>query len=146
MNYYEILTLITLFFLLVTTVFLGRYRRKYHLLIREHRALSQKNEFLSTQCSELSNQCSELNEKIEQTLTFKNNLADAEITTRLQATRTGYQAGEAAAAAPERYNYINALSQSGMEPEKIAELLSISVDEAQQLVCLSKLTNQFQPT
>ena len=116
---------------------MARYRRKYYLLFRENRELFQKN-------AELLSRCSELKERIEEAQVFKTSLADAEITTKLQATRTGYQSGEASAAAPERYNYINALSESGMEPEKIAELLSISIHEAQQLVSLSTLRNEFQ--
>ena len=132
MSYYEILTVITLFFLLVATGYLGRYRRKYKLADKENHKLFQKNKYLVRQCSELK-------EKIEEAEFFKNNLMDAEITTKLQKTRTMYQTGDASAAAPERYNYISALSQSGMEPEKIAELLSISIQEAEQLVCLAKL-------
>lgn len=81
----------------------------------------------------------ELREKLDSTLGFQKSLNEAEITTRLQQPRLATQHANTSVQAPERYHYIKSLSENGMEAKEIADILSISAQEATQLVNLSRL-------
>jgi hypothetical protein len=72
--------------------------------------------------------------------TFAADLDQAELTTRLQYPRLRDYGAIAERTAPERYRYAHRLSQSGMEAEQIASMLTISQHEAKQLVYLSRLS------
>ncbi len=74
--------------------------------------------------------------------TFEVSLDKAEVTTKLQTSRISTLHGKCTTAPPERYRYIRSLIESGMDSEEIASVLSISKQEAGQLVSLSKLTSQ----
>lgn len=80
-----------------------------------------------------------LEERYKETLEFKKNLSEAELTTRLQQPRLSAQHGLGRSGAPERYLYVRSLAQNGMEAKEIATILSISTHEAEQLVNLSRL-------
>jgi len=135
MSYHEILTTVTLLFLIFSAINLTRYRRKCSQLHEEQRVLIDEQEILTSECSVLR-------EKLKEQLSFSTDLAQAELTTKLQSTRTGYHSNRASASPPERYRYINSLSKSGATAEKIASLFTISTHEAEQLVALSRIVTR----
>ena len=73
---------------------------------------------------------------------FSADLDQAALTTRLQYPRLRDYGSIAERTAPERYRYAHRLSRNGMEAEQIASLLTISEQEAQQLVHLSRLSER----
>ncbi|MFV0436169.1 MAG: hypothetical protein ACK5PS_02060 [Desulfopila sp.] len=79
--------------------------------------------------------------RYEEISTFNNNLNEAELTTRLQRSRLSAQHGSNQTSAPERYLYLRSLAESGMGADEIAAILSISTQEAEQLVKLSSLAS-----
>lgn len=135
MNYQESLTVITLIFLLVAAVNLVKYRKRYQSVNKKITILEEERTLLSQQCRDLKTQISE-------NASFATDLSTAEITTKLQTSRMNYHSNRLSGNMPERYGYINALLENGMDHEKIATLLSISVHEAEQLVKLSQLSNR----
>lgn len=82
-----------------------------------------------------------LQQRYQDSLEFQKSLNEAEITTRLQQPRLSNQHGHKDSAPPERYRYVRSLAESGMSAEEISSVLSISTQEAEQLVNLSKLAN-----
>ncbi len=74
--------------------------------------------------------------------TFETSLDQAEVTTKLQTSRISTLNGKCTTEPPERYRYIRSLIESGMDSEEIASVLSISKQEAGQLVRLSRLSSQ----
>lgn len=130
-NQEQILTLFTLTILIIATCNAIRYRKRYNSLEKQHSVVLNENETLTSNFVELK-------EKESRHLSFAADLSQAEITTRLQTSRLDQQTN-ALASSPERYNYVGALTESGMGPENIANLLSISAQEAEQLVTLSRI-------
>lgn len=63
---------------------------------------------------------------------FEQDLNHAELKNRLQAPATQGNA-------PDKYRHVASLAQQGMAVEQIAEVLNISLPEANQLVSLSRL-------
>jgi len=108
------------------------YRRRAAKLSRE---LSIALEKLAAAHAEM--QLFEQRQK--ENLEFQKNLGNAELTTRLQQSRLTAQHGHNRVGAPERYLYVRSLAENGMSAQEIAEILSISKQEAEQLVNLSKL-------
>lgn len=82
-----------------------------------------------------------LQQRYQDSLEFQKSLNEAEITTRLQQPRLSAQQGYSRSGPPERYLYVRSLAQNGMSAEEISSILSISTQEAEQLVNLSKLAN-----
>lgn len=82
-----------------------------------------------------------LQHRYQDSLEFQKNLSEAELTTRLQQPRLSAQHGYSRKAAPERYLYVRSLAQNGMSAEEISSVLSISTQEAEQLVNLSRLAS-----
>lgn len=82
-----------------------------------------------------------LKAKYTQTIEFQKKLSEAELTTKLQQPRLSAQHQSDRQQAPERYQYVRTLAKEGMDAEEIAKILSISKQEAEQLVTLSKLSN-----
>jgi hypothetical protein len=72
---------------------------------------------------------------------FNDSLSQAEITTRLQKSRLSTQSHNRGLSPPERYRYVHSLATTGMSPQEIATVLSISIHESNQLVNLSKLAH-----
>ncbi len=70
---------------------------------------------------------------------FDESLNQADITTHLQISRIRHYDKDSSVLPPERYRYIRSLIAAGMSADKIAAILSISPQEAIQLVQLSKL-------
>jgi hypothetical protein len=110
------------------------FRRKAALLETSNEDLQQKLTAATTDLQALQ-------KKYQESLDFQKNLSEAEITTRLQQPRLSIQLGHSRSEAPERYLYVRSLAQNGMSAEEIASVLSISTQEAEQLVNLSKLAS-----
>lgn len=72
-------------------------------------------------------------------MAFQDDLHAAELTMKLQQPRLSIQHGKISTNTPERYLYVRSLAEKGMDAEEIASILHISIQEAQQLVNLSKL-------
>ncbi len=73
---------------------------------------------------------------------FKSNLNNAELTTELQKSRLAFSHINADCQPPERYQYIHSLTEKGISSFDIASILSISVQEAEQLVTLANLAKK----
>lgn len=80
-----------------------------------------------------------LQQQYSHNLEFQKNLSEAELTTRLQRSRLTTQHARDLSSTPERYGYIRSLADKGMGAAEIAAILSISSQEAEQLVKLSQL-------
>lgn len=123
---------LTVFALLLVLCLIFLFRRKNNRL--SAKLLSTENNLRTTQQELL-----ELRQKLDSTIEFQKSLHEAEITTRLQQPRLAVQHADSSVRAPERYQYIQSLSEKGMGAEEIAHILSISAQEATQLVTLSRL-------
>ena len=130
-SYSLIITLFILLVALVTTGLAIHYSRKAA-------KLSTKLSGALEKLANAHNEMQQLEQRYQETLLFQKNLNEAELTTRLQQPRLSAQHGRHSSA-PERYLYVRSLAQSGMEAEEIATILSISTQEAEQLVNLSRL-------
>lgn len=126
--------LIALFFLLTTLLSLQRWLHWRRRCRTAEARLQQAERERSEQDEEL--QCWRL--QVEQDLSFSADLSRAELATRFQYPRLQQQGGDEASV-PERYRYVQRLSDSGMSAEQVAELLGISPHEARQLVRLARL-------
>lgn len=72
---------------------------------------------------------------------FQNSLKQAEVSTDLQKSRTGYGQKGDKRQAPERYGYARSMFQSGMQSDKIATALDMSCHEINQLQKLADLSS-----
>lgn len=137
MENFSFSTIVALLALLLTSLSLvlaRRYRKKAAKVAAE---LSQALEKLAA--AHLDMQA--LQQRYQDSLEFQKNLSEAEITTRLQQPRLSVQHGYDRKSAPERYLYVRSLAQTGMSAEEISSVLSISTQEAEQLVNLSRLAS-----
>lgn len=86
---------------------------------------------------------SDLQRRHNEIIEFQNSIQHAELTTKLQTPRLRGDGQDVNhvyhSNTPEKYKYIRSLSDKGMSPEEIGAVLSISPQEANQLVSLSKL-------
>ncbi len=131
MNYDTLLTMITLFFLLLSARAMTRYRKKYNRCQKTCSRLSADNEHLLEQCRKLQ-------ERITQNDSFSENLSRAEQKTKFQSPSIDNQPASTTNP-PERYRYIQRLSENGMGSRQIADILMISIEETEQLLTLSQL-------
>ena len=81
-----------------------------------------------------------LKEQEKRCADFKSDLNTAEISTKMQQSRTVLSCGSGNVEIPERYRYVHNLSQKGISSSDIAAILSISNNEAEQLVALANLS------
>lgn len=121
------------------------------LLLLRYILVKKENRLLSDQLTETTIQL-ETNKKKLQALqgrynditAFQKSIEQAELTTRFQAPRlqaTRVNAGTPSGSkVPEKYSYIRTLTEKGMSAEEIASVLSISDQEASQLVTLALIT------
>lgn len=76
---------------------------------------------------------------------FQKSIEHAELTTKLQTSRLQIAHGESTISStshpPEKYTYVRSLTEKGMSPDEIGTVLSISPQEASQLVALTMLTS-----
>ena len=139
MNYSIFITLAAVILLIVLTINLVRYRKKYAHLHSQQIELDRRSKSVNAQYNELK-------EKFDQNLSFSKNLSEADkATTKLQMSRSSYHARAATASMPERYQYISSLTDKGVNASEIAKLFLISRQEADQLVTLSQLNSGFKP-
>ena len=139
MNYYFFLTLAAVILLILLTINLVRYRKKFSHLHSQQIELDRKSKSVNAQYNELK-------VKFDQNLSFSKNLSEADkATTKLQMSRSSYHARAATASMPERYQYISSLTDKGVNAAEIANLFLISRQEADQLVTLSQLNSGFKP-
>jgi cysteinyl-tRNA synthetase len=74
--------------------------------------------------------------------TFKADLAQAELSTKMQQSRLQFNRQYDNLRTPERYHYIHSMAQKGMTADDIAAILTISNQEADQLVALANLSQK----
>ena len=113
------------------------YRKKLANLSKEHSTvIKEKNALLWTYNG--------LKRRIAKENNFATDLSEAHITAKLLSPRlvAGSHGAASSAKTPERYNYIDRMIERGMDPENIASLLLISLQEAEQLVTLSRLAHK----
>ena len=89
----------------------------------------------------LQDQYQQLQNK-NQNSSFDSTLQKAELTTHLQKSRSQYHKKAGTILPPERYKYIRSLMENGLDSSGIASVLAISVQEAEQLVALSRLSRR----
>lgn len=100
--------------------------------------LDNKIETLQRDYFQLEEKYKDLESSVETSQSFKDNLQNASITTELQQPRLNITSNRPVLS-KEKYQYIQSLSKSGMSEQEIADILAISLHEAQQLLNLSKL-------
>jgi len=135
MDNYSFAIIIALLALALTCISLGvsiHYRRK-------SASLSKKLAVALEKLAKAHSDLQEMDQRYKETVEFQKNLSDAELTTRLQQPRLSAQRSLSKTNAPERYLYVRSLAQNGMSAKEIAAILSISTQEAEQLVNLSRL-------
>lgn len=71
---------------------------------------------------------------------FSKDLNQAELSTRIQRSRSAGAAWRSTGTPPERYQYIHSLNRKGIPSAEIASILAISPQEADQLVKLANLS------
>ena len=134
------LTQLSLFIiLLISLLILIKY-----FLVRKNNTLLSKQ--LSEATIRLEKQGKKLNDiKVRRNdiKGFQNTIDNAELTTKLQSTRlkAAHASGSETSSfhVPEKYSYIRSLSEKGMTSDEIASVLSISPQEASQLVTLTMI-------
>ena len=131
MSYHESLVIITLAFLILATVSLISYRKKYYHTQKQYNQLSDNNALLAEQCRTLQ-------ERIDRNESFSKKLSKAEIANKFQAPPGNVQSARISPP-PERYRYVQRLSENGMSGDQIADILALSRREVEQLVTLSRL-------
>ncbi len=109
-----------------------------HLQKKKILFLDNKIETLQRDLFQLEEKYTQLESKVETNQNFEENLKKASITTELQQSRLNVHTSQPALP-KERYQYIQSLSKSDMSEQDIADILSISLQEAQQLIKLSRL-------
>lgn len=137
MDVHSFTTIVTFLSLLLTCFMLFmavQYRKKAQKMAYELSLALEKLAIAHTDMQALQ-------ERYQDSLEFQKSLNEAEITTRLQQPRLSAQHGYNRSGPPERYLYVRSLAQNGMSAEEIASILSISTQEAEQLVNLSKLAS-----
>ncbi|MBU0943436.1 MAG: hypothetical protein KJ804_16575 [Proteobacteria bacterium] len=70
---------------------------------------------------------------------FQTSLKQAEVTTKLQQSRTLFHQDQPKLRIPERYAYVQSMFRSGMQTEEIASTLGMSGHEISQLLKLSTI-------
>lgn len=116
----------------------------YCMILKNNRitSLQSKLDKIQKQYYLLENANEDLQNQQLKNQTFEKNLQEAELTTSLQKPRLSLQkANQHKQGNKDKYQFIQTLSGSGMAAEEIAKVLSISSNEAEQLVNLSKLAN-----
>lgn len=73
---------------------------------------------------------------------FKADLTQAELSTKMQQSRLQFNRQCDDPRPPERYHYIHSMTQKGMTVDDIAAILTISNQEADQLVTLANLSQK----
>lgn len=133
--YYPILCFTTVTLLSLVTLYLFIMKRRFWKIQKSLHDLQESHEQLVMAL--------ESEKREEQTSEhFNIRLARAELTTNLQGPRLFCRHLSGKPEAPERYDYIQTMSEKGMPPQEIASLLSMSPYETDQLVRLSKLARR----
>ena len=121
------------------------------LILIKYILIKKNNKLLSKQLNEatikLEKQGKKLNDikfRHHDIKEFQNTIDNAELTTKLQSTRLkaahANGSGNSSFHVPEKYSYIRSLSERGMTSDEIAAVLSISPQEASQLVTLTMIS------
>lgn len=134
------LTHLTLFILLVIIFVI---LIKYSLIKKDNKLLSEKlyeaNNIIEKQKKKLK----EITVRHNEINNFKKSIDRAELTTMFQSSRLktahSIRSQTGSFNVPEKYSYIRSLTEKGMTPDEIATLLSISRQEASQLVTLTMI-------
>ena len=135
LTYTEMLLSLTLVILIIATV-----RSIY--LTRTIFNLEQKLS-ASQECSQnLSFENEKLRQVEKRFQSFKADLSQAELTTKMQHPRIGVGRSTQTIRPPERYQYVHSLAGKGIDSLEIASILAISPQEADQLVALAQLSRQ----
>ncbi len=129
----EILLTIT-FFLCVLITIRSMYLRR--LLIRDRTKLGEALIALECAAAELE----KLRQMQKRFQNFKANLSQAELATKIQQPRLELSRKNGELRTPERYQYIHSLAEKGINASDIASILTISNQEADQLVALANLS------
>jgi hypothetical protein len=119
--------------LIIALLMLAAVNRKLRLRLADHLTEAHKN------MASAENSLRALQLQYDSNMEFQKNLSEAELTTRLQRSRLTTQHAKDLTSTPERYQYVRSLAATGMGAEEIAAILSISSQEAEQLVKLSQL-------
>ena len=129
-----ILTLLALLLCSVATWRSIIYRKKVD---EQTKLLTETNESLEEARKSLTG----LQKNEKKNNSFNDSLSQAEITTRLQTSRLSTQSHNRSLSPPERYRYVHSLATNGMSSQEIADVLSLSIHESDQLVKLCRLAH-----
>ena len=107
------------------------FRKKRQALLAQIDQASE-NHLLAEQ------KCSELEKRFAQSKAFQRNLAEADLSKRLQNPQQTAN-NPKHNSTPERYQYASSLIHQGMKAEELSRVLSLSLEEARQLVALASI-------
>ncbi|TKB10274.1 hypothetical protein [Desulforhopalus sp. IMCC35007] len=135
---------LAIFFLIIPSVLCLLSLTKYILVKKENKLLAQEIKTTTSQLELHRQKLTELEWRHNEIMNFHNSMQQAELTTKFQAPRLQAAHSQTSShktnSTPEKYKYIHSLIENGMGPDEIASVLSISLHEARQLVCLSTIT------
>jgi len=131
----EFLAIITTPIVLILLVY-SHMQNKKMVQLREKLNEVQENYYL------LLDKYETIEAKQEETQAFQESLKEAHLTTTLQASKLSRKKGHGPKDSQDKYQYIRSLCESGMAVPEIADILSLSVAETEQLINLSKLAQK----
>ena len=131
----EILVVTSLLLCIVVAVRSMYFHRKS---LQHQEELTAVKQSLQTATEELA----ELRLMARTFATFKADLTQAELSTKMQHSRLQFNRQGEDLRTPERYHYIHSMAQKGMTANDIAAILAISTQEADQLVALANLSQK----
>lgn len=114
------------------------------LLKKENNLLSEQLTQTSIALEQSRQAMQQLQDQKADQTGFTEDLRNAGLATRLQKPRLDPLFQSAATAAPAKYGFIHSLLEREMPVQEIASILAISLQEANQLVALSKLAKQHE--
>ena len=129
----EITTILTIVLCMCITIY----------LIYLHKQLAKKTKYhdqLSCALDAVNLENAKLKEMTKQFSDFHADMHMADVTTKLQQTRLSAAHNTDRSQPPEKYQYVHSLTQKGINCEDIASILSMSHQEADQLVKLANLS------
>lgn len=115
------------------------------LLKKQNIKLASQLQHTRQTLNETRQHLDEASHQLKEMSNFQQSMVEAQLTTRLQTTRAGVKSLEQCTT-PEKYQYIYALTEKGMDADEIASVLSISRHEATQLVTLAQIAYKNKPT
>lgn len=133
---------IELLLLLLSFIFCSAISLRFYMLKTKAKKTVETLTNTKNSLNKLQNKLDTLSGEQKEAPSFDTSLQTAALTTNLQKSRSQYHNQAATITPPERYRYIRSLLENGLDSTKIAAVLAISLQEAEQLVTLVRLSQK----